>query len=310
MAKSPSLLGRTGMAISSLFKLTADHTSTVDPPEPRVGDIVNTIFGPAAVTCVRGGGSRKTEFSRDSGSGLPGGRAKARLYDGRPSAGSSRGTHRVTRSASGSQDGKRSSSEGLDLSSSSSSPSASGSCGEPEAISRGGEGLPSSQEVFHDDGEPVPRMRRPRSNSATAAVSAAGVGSVRAASNPFLEFVKDDGGLQLSSHGAGVLLPGKLYSPPSSEEQRRAIRGSRSSLPLSPDASDVGKGDSDLLSPPLGTLGNGGQGKEGDSGDSESSPLGVKILESGGKGRGGSSTEEVMYEVCGLLVFLSYECII
>lgn len=284
VAKSPSLLGRTGMAISSLFKLSAEHSSTVDPPEPRVGDIVNTIFGPAAVTCVRGGGSRKLEFSRGSGS-----RAKARMSNGRPSTGSSRGTHRVIRSASGSQDGKRSSSDGLEFSSSSSLTSASGSYGEPEAVLRGGEGFPSSPEVSHDDAEPVARMKRPRSNSATAAVSAAGVDSVRAASNPFSEFAKDDGGLQLSSHGAGVLLPGKLYSPPSAKGQRRASRGSRPSLPLSPDAPDVGKGDSGLLSPP------GGEGKEEDSGDSESSPLGVKILE---RGRGPSATEDVMYEVC------------
>lgn len=280
VAKSPSLLGRTGMAISSLFKLSAEHSSTVDPPEPRVGDIVNTIFGPAAVTCVRGGSSRKLEFSRGSKA-----RAKARLSDGRLNTGSSRGTHRVNSSASGSQDGKRSSSDGLEFSSSSSPTSVSGSCGEPETVLREGEGFTSSPEEYHDDAEPVPRMKRPRSNSATAAVSAAGVGTVREASNLF---TKDDGGLQLSSPGAGVLLPGKLYSPPSAKGQRRSSRASRPSLPLSPDAADVRKGDIRLLSPPV------GNGKEGDSGDSEGSPLGVKILE---RGRGPSSTEEVMYEV-------------
>lgn len=80
IGKSPSLLGRAGKAISSVFKLSGDTTSTSERiapasarqppnssktpanstefPEPRVGDIVDTIFGPAAITAVRGGESR------------------------------------------------------------------------------------------------------------------------------------------------------------------------------------------------------------------------------------------------------------
>ena len=62
VGKSPSLLGRTGKVFSSLFKLNtdpapppADAPAAPTPREPRVGDIVDTIFGPAAITAVRGG---------------------------------------------------------------------------------------------------------------------------------------------------------------------------------------------------------------------------------------------------------------
>lgn len=72
--KSPSLFGRTGKAISYLFKGSAENTAatagaatatatttTPTPPtpapiEPRVGDIVGTLFGPAKITGIRGGG--------------------------------------------------------------------------------------------------------------------------------------------------------------------------------------------------------------------------------------------------------------
>ncbi|CAN0555879.1 unnamed protein product, partial [Ectocarpus sp. 12 AP-2014] len=72
VGKSPSLFGRTGKAISSLFKLSTVPAPT--PPEPRVGDIVDTIFGPAAVTAVRGGGPAAVLSS--SGRPAAGGEAK------------------------------------------------------------------------------------------------------------------------------------------------------------------------------------------------------------------------------------------
>lgn len=114
VGKSPSLLGRTGMALSSLFKLSGEPstfgaspstgptlslassqmsssqrrsrhvrsgaagtipgqrgTTAEAYPEPQVGDVVDTIFGPAAIMAVRG---RSSTMASCSASIVRGGR--------------------------------------------------------------------------------------------------------------------------------------------------------------------------------------------------------------------------------------------
>lgn len=374
VGKSPSLFGRTGKAISSLFKLSADPAgggstmvASSAPPEPRVGDIVDTLFGPAAVTAVRGRPNRGMPPSplpppTPSTPVLP---AKASATTtGAVGAGSvvivsaddvsvivpalsDVGGGEGVGSGEEQQDGGGGGGGNDDESRSTrpTSPVSVDTSGDAAGIPAAHSEVPlaavlpttptkaktrqqaptpprpPSQNVIsssragaglHASGLPGPSLSaaslsRPRS----ASLSAPGSSSTPCSSSAAVVAAtggEGELGAQLSSRGAGVLLPGKLYAPLPARSaglgSAGSEKGGRSAPPSPAAAADASAREEMRIA---GSQGFGVDTDDEDGGE-ESSPLGIRILEErgeggrGGRGGGASPADAVLYEVGDTMV--------
>ncbi|CAM9981766.1 unnamed protein product [Scytosiphon promiscuus] len=288
VGKSPSLFGRTGKAISSLFKLSSEPsassaaaavamTPALPPPEPRVGDIVDTIFGPAAVTAIRvppvgspgAASSEKKKAGREGaggrdwapvsgGGGAVGasGVALARTLSGAPAVsagGAARGSSEESLAALSADTTLRRTSTTPPFSFSRPPPPGDGN---PSAASAGGTPTPPDTPVPRRSSlpplSPVPATPSPYSSRRPRGASISGLGEL---------------GRKLSGSAAGDLLPGQLLNSPTSmtptSEQRRQRGGSGAGGGMEGGRADRNRAEVDSRGADLGQERGGGRREAG-----------------------------------------------
>lgn len=176
---------------------------------------------------------------------------------------------------------------------------------------------PGSEDVVEGKEQPLfSRGWQTHSSSRRRPRSASLAGASSHTSSPFSNITEGEGqlGAQISSRGAGVLLPGRLFgsvSVGSSAATPKRTRGYPPPSPATPTASVIGSGGGLVLSPIFSR--DSGEiediGTDGDDG-ATSSPLGLHSIrgrrDSGASGGRASRTNTVMYEVRHALFVASF----